>query len=361
MFDIDLQLFAEEPQEVAEEQKEDIPEELEGLPEDIAREAMEEAKQMAEAETEAEEEPQEEPQEQKDEPEKGQSIPFPRFQQKVQQSKELKARNNYLEEQLKAYQQKFGDLNAKPEEPMANPAPNAQKTAQGVQNMQPQIPEIHLTPDIMKQISDYTKAQALQMSGLTKEDVDSIEFMEDDDDRKTRYNYALKLAESDVFNRIRQARQAQIDNARAFVQQHKASIASFNEFSQKEMAEPDYKEVMEYARDAYFSQLPVNEQPVIRDAYARILNSTASPQDTMLIKAFYTQAKAAYHSGNHAPAENANPMQKVNEAKKFPRSQQVNGTGDFDGMSLASMEKLLDTTKNFEDIPDNIKKVLLGD
>jgi hypothetical protein len=81
----------------------------------------------------------------------------------------------------------------------------------------------------------------------------------------------------------------------------------------------------------------------------------------MLIKAFYTQAKAAYHSGNHAPAENANPMQKVNEAKKFPRSQQVNGTGDFDGMSLASMEKLLDTTKNFEDIPDNIKKVLLGD
>lgn len=361
MFDIDLQLFAEEPQEVAEEQKEDIPEELEGLPEDIAREAMEEAKQMAEAETEAEEEPQEEPQEQKDEPEKGQSIPFPRFQQKVQQSKELKERNNYLEEQLKAYQQKFGDLNAKPEEPMANPAPNAQKTAQGVQNMQPQIPEIHLTPDIMKQISDYTKAQALQMSGLTKEDVDSIEFMEDDDDRKTRYNYALKLAESDVFNRIRQARQAQIDNARAFVQQHQASIASFNEFSQKEMAEPDYKEVMEYARDAYFSQLPVNEQPVIRDAYARILNSTASPQDTMLIKAFYTQAKAAYHSGNHAPAENANPMQKVNEAKKFPRSQQVNGTGDFDGMSLASMEKLLDTTKNFEDIPDNIKKVLLGD
>ena len=347
----------EEKAEVVQEQepaKEPIPAELQGLSEDVAREAMEEAKRMQEPSPEGRNETGHE----ETEDTKGKPIPYPRWVQKLEE-------NNSLKEKLKAYEERFGNLDAVKggQKTAAQATPSQMPTPQTPVQQGMQIPEIQLTPEVMQQIGEYTKEQALKMTGMSKEDVDGLEFMEDGDQRKQQYQYALRLAESEVFGRIQQARQAQLARAQEFIRQHNASASSYQNFEQHEMAEPDFKEVQSFARDAYFSGLPQTDQSIVREAYNRVVTNAASPQDFLLVKNYYSQAKAAYRMQHPLQAANAkkDPMQKVKEAQKFPRAQQVSGSGDAGGgMSVASLEKLLDTTADFKDLPPHIQEMLKG-
>ena len=282
MFDFDLQIFAED--EVAEEQtvetaaeetatdepvaeeaatepeeKEPIPDELDGLPEDVAREAMAEAAKMRK-----EEEPKEKQEEDAAEIDdsdivKNQAIPYPRWKQKV-------AENAAMKEELESYKKRFGELNATNNVPQGNQ--NARQTAQQPMatsvpqsRPMPQMPQLQLTPDVMKQIEALKKQEALRMSGLTQEDLDGMDYMEENDPRRAQYQFALKMAEGSIMNRIQQAQVEQMRQAEQFLQAHDASVRAYNEAYTKAAAEPDFNDVVKYATEDYFySKSPIEQR-----------------------------------------------------------------------------------------------------
>lgn len=381
MFDFDLQIFAED--EVAEEQtvettaeetatdesvaeeaatepeeKEPIPDELDGLPEDVAREAMAEAAKMRK-----EEEPKEKQEEDAAEIDdsdivKNQAIPYPRWKQKV-------AENAAMKEELESYKKRFGELNATNNVPQGNQ--NAGQVAQqpmatSVPQSRPmpqQMPQIQLTPDVMRQIEALKKQEALRMSGLTQEDLDGMDYMEENDPRRAQYQFALKMAEGSIMNRIQQAQVEQMRQAEQFLQAHDASVRAYNEAYTKAAAEPDFNDVVKYATEDYFySKSPIEQQTIV-DAYTRVERKVASPAEIMLVKNYFAEAQSAYRNQSKTPQNNS--MQKSKEAKSFPRSQQVSGSSDNDtGVSVATLEQMLQT-KPWDEIPPKYQKMLMGD
>lgn len=373
MFDFDLQRFADEvaeeqPVETVEEvsaepdidaentdsnepeEKEPIPAELDGLPEDVAREAMAEAAKLeqdkkAEKAGKVEDEPQEIDDSQII---KNQAIPYARWAQKLDENNKLKTELETYKKQLEELQSNKAPLPAMP------PAPPQQ-------HRQPQAPQFNLTPDVMRQIDALKKQEALRMSGLTQEDLDGMDYMEENDPRRAQYQFALKMAETSVMNRIQQAQAEQMRQAEAFMQAHDASVRDYNEFAQREMAEPDFQDVVKFATEDFFYGKSPAEQNIIAEAYARVERKVASPAEIMLVKGYFADAKAAYRGQSKAPTPNNNPMQKVKEAKSFPRSQQVSGSSDNDtGVSVATLEKML-KEKPWDEIPPKYQKMLMGE
>lgn len=345
MFDFDLQIFADEEaenvagtavtEEAPAEEQEPIPDELEGLSEETAREVMEQAEQLAEKEQGNEPAP---TGEDEDMP-KGQNIPYPRWKQKVDEANALKAKVEEYEKRLAAMQNTSAPASA----PTTPPAQQA-----------PTMPNLQFTPEITAEINKYVQAEAMRMTGMSQEDVDSIEYMEDGDPRVTQYNTAKRLAETAVYNRIQQAQIQQAAQSAEFLRLHQASINSYNEFYKKETAEPDWEQITKYIVNDYVPKLAPADQAAVASAYNRIERNTASPQDIMLVKTIYSQGKAQFRSGRKSPR-----AKKVQAAQSFPRSQQVSGTGDTDSMSAESIQRMLETTP-WNEIPKDLQKKFLG-
>lgn len=370
MFEFDLQMFADEatedngvvedtgaevsqdgvePEAVEEAEKEPIPEELDGLPEDAAREVMAEAAKIEQEN----EEPEPESTKAPDDSHviKNGTIPYPRFKEKVDESNALKA-------QLEAYQKQYGPLGSQQAQNRTQPV-----MMQPIQMQQPpkQVPQLNLTPEVMRQIDELKKQEALRMSGLSQDDLDGMEYMEENDPRKAQYQFALKMAESTVMERIQQAQRERVRQAEEALQAHNASVMDYNSFAKAEIANPDFANIMKYATEDFFFARSQPEQQILAAAYAHIESNVASPAEVMLIKNYFTEAKNAYHGGHKTAKRNNNPMTKVKQAGTFPRSQQVDGSSDNDtGVSVATLEKML-AEKTWDEIDPKWQKVLMGE
>ena len=182
----DIQMFADEEVKnygdildgASEDIKEDlppIPEELAGIPEDIARDVMAKAAEISNT-TKPVESTTEKTSESNTEDNGETAVPYKRF-------KEIIDQKNELAQQIAAYRERFGDISSQ--------AP--------IQNQTPQTPKempIQNTPqfnaDVIKQIDEAITQRAMAISGLSKEDVDSIDYFEDGDPRIGIWNHAKK-------------------------------------------------------------------------------------------------------------------------------------------------------------------------
>lgn len=373
---MDLQMFAEEEETAAaseaadvgqdaaaetpaeEPPKDDIPEELDGLPEEIAREVMAEANGKAEdgkgqaegsdADQDSDNKPVEE-----QKPEPNQKIPYQRFKQQVDKA-------NDLEAQLAAYRQKFGDINAPA--PAAQQQPQQPPAAQPVQQ-QPQMAQqpqsMAFSPETMSQIQNLVKQRAMQIMGMTQDDVDSLEYADENDQRKGAWKNALKFAESDVYAGIRQAQMQRAQEVQRIMQEHEEVVTAFNQYTEKEQASPEFQQIQAYATDAehgYPSKLSQNDRNIIVDAYQRILRNTASAQDVFLVRNYYEQAKADYFAQKGKPR----PANKPTQQKAHPRSEQISGASSPDGgVSVEQLKDML-LNKEWSDIPEKYRNMMKG-
>jgi hypothetical protein len=349
-----------EPQTEAttEETTVNVPPELEGIDdEEIVKEVM------AEAKAEQEEEPQEEPAEPTPMvmPEEGNApgpIPYARFKEKVDEGRKKDEEIAQLKKQLEAMKQAPAP---QPQQVPQYQPPQYQPPQPPVQQPAPQPQRNTLfTPENMKIINAAIHEEAMQMAQLSQEDMDSLEYMEEDDPRKQRWEYAKEMARGNVFGRIRQAQAMKQAQAQKFLEAHNRSVAEFNEYANQAQQEPDFEEVKNYAVNDFFKALPTEtDKEVIAAAYARIERNAASPEDIYLIKNFYTQARNAYHSLH--PAQKKTTTNKTEQASKFPRSSQISGSGDAGGgVTVASLEKML-RDMPFDEIDPKYQKMLLGE
>lgn len=335
----DLQRFTEDGQPVADTpseptaepsteapatEEQPLPEELNGIPEDIARETL--------AEWEATK-PQEEPQ-----PETGQVPPEEKpvtredYQAKVKEAEQLKA-------QLAEYQRK-----AQPQ--------------QAPQQRQFQPPQMRITPEVSARINEAIKAEAMALTGMSNDDVASLEYADNDDPRLAQWNQATNIAQNRVYNAIQQAQIAQQRQAQQFYNNHLAATQTYNEFAQKEFAEPDFKEIQQFATNEFFEQLKPNEQQIIANSYLRVERQIASPAEMLVVKNYYERAKAAYRTRGAKTNRQGKPTP-AQQAANLPRADQLQGAAGKGEMTVAELERMLETT-DFDKIPKQYQDKLLG-
>lgn len=354
MNNFDLQLFADNESEAAEV---NIPDELAGVSEDVAREIMTEADYSEDAETvdavEVEEEVEEEAISVEADNENNtvesedseivktpsQNIPYKRF-------KEVVDKRNDLEKQLEAYKARFGDVNA--------PIQKDELTPEPVQKPAP------INDDAVQQIEAAIKAEAMNITGFTADDVDALEYEEDGSNKTARWGVALSMARNKVYNAIAQAQQRQEQMARELLDKHNASVASFNQFYMEQQAEADFNEIQQYAINDYFNALGADDKRIIAEANARYTRGTGSEQDLYCLKRYFMDAKNAYRAKTGNKSGNAKKtINKIEQASKFPRVNAIDGTTTNGAVTISALEDML-TNKRWDEIPKEYQDMLQG-
>lgn len=349
----------EQPEEVhtdtkdaPKEHKEEIPPELAGVSEDVARQILDESKpkeeesSLAEADSEnkqVEDEPLEQPHN---------PIPYARFKEVNDQVKSLK-------DELA----KLKGNGSSPAEKSEAPQPVMTASKPLTQPALPQ-PQMKLTPEIIGKIDEVARAEAMSMTGLSKEDIAAFEYADDDDPKKKLWQSALPIAKNKTITAVMQAANKQRASQAQFMVRHAKSVEDFNNFYRAQAAENDFNSIKEYAANDYFSKLSDADKPIISEAYARIERNVASPQDIFCIKNYFTEAKNAYRSKHPVEKKPENTIdktkEKLKEMEKHPKSEQIKGTTTTQGgaITTAKLEKMLQTMP-WEQIPDEYKKMLL--
>ena len=386
-FIFDLQMFAEDDEHVAdnadegvaeekagsdtgsEEENFEVPDELAGIPEDIAREIVAEHEQNRQDAEEGENgddgssystaEDGSDNNHNDDELIPKEPIPYVRFKQQVDKTRELEELVKNLQHRLEGTEQAA-----------ANP-PMQQPNMQVVNVAQPQGQQAGgstqqeaplLNDDIAAKIQQAIDSEAMKLSGVTAEEIAGFKYLDDDDKRKQTWETARRMAQNSIMQKIASARQQQMEQSRRVIAEHNQAVLDYNSFAQKEFKDPEYKNIMQYATNEYFEkETGQTEQGVIAAAYSRIEHNTASPQDIALIKRYYTDAKNSYMARyGKSNSNKKNVLDKVKQGKAFPRSATIDGAGtDTGGVTIETLSKMLED-KPFDEIPKEYQEMLLG-
>lgn len=342
--------------------KEPIPEELGGVDESVAREIMAEADsgsdntdngENVEEQKEAENNPNTDNGDDDVLP-SNMDVPYPRFKQKVAQVHQLKEEIDSLKAKLASSSNNGG--NTETTQPSEE---NQMNVRVGTPTGEQQNPIVNA--DIAKQFREAVTQEAMRMTGMTKEDVESTEYMDADDSRLQTWNTAYKLAEANVTQKIQEAHNRHIAQQQHMVAMHNESVIRYNNFANEAMQDEHFAEIQDYATNEYFSKQDNADQTVIAGAYLRIQNNVASPQDTMIVRKYFTEAKNDYLRKHGGKSNNAkNTANKIKQGRALPRSSNISGAGNDTGdVSVETLEQMLNSMP-FEKIPEQYRNMLLG-
>ena len=307
----------------------EIPAGLEGIPKDIANEVL----QNSAVETEkAVENPA---------PTDNVTIPYLRF-------KEVNDKKNEAEKILAAYRERYGEL-------------NTQSQSSTPQTQPPQFQPPSLDENFTKQIDDAITQTAMNISGLSKEDVEALDYLDDDDPKISRWNHAKRISEAAVYNDIINRQMLQQQEFQRAATLRDQTIANYNNFVAQQQAAANFNDVQKFAENDFFNAQPDIDKQIIQESYARVSNNTASPADVMVVQNYFSRAKFAYENGQAPQYQRVQPKPKIKPAvNNFPRTNQISGsTGYGGGVSQAALAEMLQN-KSWNKIPPNYQKILLG-
>ena len=245
-FVFDLQMFAEDDEHVAdnanegvveekagnasgsEEENFEVPDELAGIPEDIAREIVAEHEQNQQSPEESDNNAEgnssdstaEDGSDNNHDDEElvpKEPIPYVRFKQQVDKNRQLEELVKNLQQRLESGSQ--GAVNQSAHEPnmqVVNVAqPQNQQLADSTQQAMP-----ILNDDVAAKIQQAIDSEAMQLSGVTAEEIAGFKYLDDDDKRKQTWETARRMAQNNVMQKIAMARQQQMEQSRRVIAQH---------------------------------------------------------------------------------------------------------------------------------------------
>ena len=318
MFEFDLQRFDDEqaagtsPETLAEETP--IPEELGGLGEDYAREAMNEWEETKE-----------------DAP-----------------PEEVNVISNTVSRE--DYQAKLNEI----EQLKAQLAQRQNQSApQPAQSQAFQPPQMKITPESSTKLKEAVKAEAMNMTGFSEDDVASLDYADDDDPRLEQWAQAKRIAEYNVFRALNQTKIEQDNAARYFFNVQTEAKKYYDDFTAKAQSEKDYGKIVDFAAKEYLPTLSPLAQSTVGLAYQKVQRNMATPTEYMAVVNFYDAARNAYRSGRGRK----NSYQ--NKSAGLPRIDQISGGAGKGEVTVGELEHMLDTT-DFDKIPEAYRKKLLG-
>ena len=361
---IDLRLFgaeetANEDTTTTEEtttttEEQDTPAGLEGIDEETAREIMAQLPQEETDESGADADSDTKQVTDSEQDVSNKSIPYARFKEVNDKSKAAAAEN----EQLKAELQRLKEQRQQP------PAATQQQATPAQTQQPPAEQQVRITPEFAATINNIAYEEALKMSGLTKEEVDVLEFADDNDPKLQAWNAAKQFANTQTWNAVHREFEARRTQQAKVLEMHQQVIGDYTSFESEQMKKPDFEATKEYAVGEYFNQLSPLEQQAIRDAWARVDRKLCSPQDVLVVKNYYTQAANAYRSKNANQAQPPEQVlkqknEKLKQMERHPRAEQVNGSNAPAGsVTEAELEKMLEG--DWDKIPPDVQKLLLN-
>ena len=359
---IDLRLFGAEgtadestttEETTTTEEQVETPSDLEGIDEETAREIMAQLPQEETEESAADADSDTKQVSDSEQDVSSKSIPYARFKEVNDKSKTYAAEN----EQLKAELQRL-------KEQRQQPPATTQQQAPPVQTQQPPAEQqLRITPEFATTINNIAYEEALKMSGLTKEEVDVLEFAEPDDPKLQAWNAAKQLANTQTWNAVHREFENRRTQQAKVLELHQQIIGDYTSFESEQMKQPDFEATKAYAVGEYFDQLSPLEQQAVRDAWTRVERKVCSPQDVMVVKNYYAQASNAYrkNANQSQPPEQVlkQKNEKLKQMERHPRAEQVNGSNAPVGaVTEAELEKMLEG--DWDKIPPDVQKMLLN-
>lgn len=346
MIDFDLQLFDEEVSEnptettsensSAEPQQAELPEGFEGL-EEFKDEILQDIAEMSKAEE-----------------TDGEKISETQNETSQPQYKTADEEITALKARIDELQKQGGQVQQQQTPPPVQRPPQVQQRPQPVQ-----VPPMQITPEFMTHYNRAVDTLTMQMTGMTEQDVKDLQYATEDDDDFKRWKAAREFAARQVQADIQKTRQAQITQAQQFQNMQMSAANDFQNFTAREMKEPDFKSVQDFAVNTLFQALPVNAQQTLAISYNKILNGTASSAEMMLIQNYFAQAKAIFRSQKNQPKNNQSAR---NAAGKLPKVDSLNdaNASNYNGLSYSDLEKIIDSTDDFDKLDPKIKKMFEG-
>ena len=332
-FDDSIETAESAEVESTEEQAEqaELPPEFEGLDDDLKQEAMQEILAMqSDQENEESEENQNQQQPPPSQPSKPSTVSYEEYQAKAAEAERYKAMIAQYQNQQQIQQ---------PQQP---PTP---------QQPQPQTQQqFRMTPELAAQINQYVDAEALRMTGLTKDDLASFEWAEANDPKVLSWKFAQAKAREDVFNAIRQAQINKVNREQQSRVERRETVIDFNNFVNQKQSQKDYQQVADYAVNDYFRSLNPQDQKIVANSFLRIQKGIAEANDVYVIKTYYGNAEIDYRS-------NRRKQGKTQKPPNLPKIDQIGGSSTtIDGeMSAADIEKLIDSG-DLDKIPKKIRE-----
>lgn len=225
---------------------------------------------------------------------------------------------------------------------------------------------IKITPQIAKAMDEVTTKRAMEMTGMTKEDIEGLEYAEDGDEKKLAFENAKQLARNSVTNYVNNAL-IQQQQARINAQlEREQSIADTEHFIADIKKQNNYQMLDSYITQNYFTTLTPQEQTVVKNSYQRLNNRCGTLADNMIIKNFWNNGVNAYNSQAQA---NSPANQKVNavnnkmtQRNKMPRVCSVPSAGSNknEAWTLDRISTAINSG-HWQQIPKDIQEqILLG-
>ena len=370
-FVFDLKMFEEEEKLV-------IPEGLEGIDEDIAREIMSEVSSQEESKSSLDEldndsskdevgaennlsaeadsdNKQVDSEGSENEEELNQTIPYKRFKEVNEKSKAKDDEIIALRQELLAAKQQSSNVSNQVYP--GNQAVNHENHAE-LNNV-----NLLLNPAVIQEINSLANEEALKISGLTKEQLEEIEYGDPNDVRISTYKTAVDLARQNIFSQLNSEIQTRRAMEQRELQLRQHSIADYSSFEQEQMKAQDFESIRSHAVNEYFTKLNPVEQQAIADAYQRVQSKTCIPQDIFVVKKYFSEAAQDFRKNQNNVNTNQNNIQvkqeKLKQMERHPKVDLVTGSNSNGGTSVADLERTLQNT-DWDDIPENTKKMLLG-
>lgn len=229
---------------------------------------------------------------------------------------------------------------------------------QGTPINQSNMQGFQITPELAKTINGLIQNKAIKLSGLTKDEIDALEYADDDDTNKMRYEQAKSMARNMVMQDVNNKYLA-LQNRMQYQQNMSRVIASETQkFVNEIKGTENYQNIMTYATGEGLSKYSPYEQEAIKEAYAKVNAGVGNAGDMMVLRSFWNKSVADFNSNNPGIKTNTatNIKKQINNKNKMPRVTQIQGSGSDKG-SIWTIDKIKDALNRgaINEIPLNIQ------
>lgn len=216
-----------------------------------------------------------------------------------------------------------------------------------------------ITPELAQTINNLIQERALKISGLNKDEIDALEYADDDDANKMRYEQAKSMARNMVMQDVNN-KYIELQNRMQYQQTMSRAIANDTQnFVNEIKATENYQNIMNYATGEGLKKYSPYEQTAIREAYAKVNAGVGNASDMMVLRSFWNKSVTDFNSNNNISTKDntTKVKEQINKKNKMPRVSQLQGSGSNKG-NIWTIDKIKDALNRgaIDEIPPNIQQ-----
>ena len=212
-----------------------------------------------------------------------------------------------------------------------------------------------ITPELAQTINNLIQERAVKISGLNQDEIDALEYADDNDTNKMRYEQAKSMARNMVMQDVNN-KYIELQNRMQYQQNMARTIADETQKFVNEIKETEnYQNIMNYATgeglNKYYSPY---EQVAIREAYAKVNAGVGNVSDIMILRSFWNKSVIDFNNNNNVTTK---IKEQINKKNKMPRVSQIQGSGSNKG-NMWTIDKIKDALNRgaINEIPPNIQQ-----